>query len=111
MINFDQIEVVNRLKKDYVYDTVKNYTVDYDKTWIFDKIHHEINQFCSKSTLQNVFIDQFETIDEMLVEALQKDCDKWAPGIEIISIRVTKPVIPQSLMRNYEAIEAQRTQL
>ena len=45
----------------------------------------------------------------MLVEALQKDCDKWAPGIEIISIRVTKPVIPQSLMKNYEAIEAQKT--
>lgn len=94
LINFDQIEVVNRLRKDMVYETVKNYTIDYDKTWIFDKIHHEINQFCSKSSLQDVFIDKFETIDEMLVEAIQKDCDKWAPGIEIISIRVTKPNIP-----------------
>lgn len=43
MIKFDQIEVVNRLNKDDVYDTVKNYTVNYDKTWIFDKIHHEVN--------------------------------------------------------------------
>lgn len=94
LISFDQIEVVNRLRKDMVYETVKNYTIDYDNTWIFDKIHHEINQFCSKSSLQDVFIDKFETIDEMLVEAIQKDCDKWAPGIEIISIRVTKPNIP-----------------
>jgi len=51
LISFDKIEVVNRLKKDSVAETVKNYTINYDKTWIFDKIHHEINQFCSKSTL------------------------------------------------------------
>lgn len=36
--------MVNRLKKEFVHDTVKNYTVHYDQTWIFDKIHHEINQ-------------------------------------------------------------------
>ena len=35
---FEQIEVVNRLKKNLAQETVKNYTVNYDKTWIFDKI-------------------------------------------------------------------------
>ena len=44
-----QVEVVNRLKKDMVYETVKNYTVHYDQTWIFDKIHHEINQVESRN--------------------------------------------------------------
>lgn len=38
MIMFQQIEVVNRLSKDLALETVRNYTVDYDKTWIFDKI-------------------------------------------------------------------------
>ena len=38
VIYFDHIEVVNRLKKQYVHQTIKNYTVHYDKTWIFDKI-------------------------------------------------------------------------
>lgn len=38
LIYFDQIEVINRLKKEYVHETIKNYTVHYDKTWIFDKI-------------------------------------------------------------------------
>ena len=38
VIYFDHIEVVNRLKKEFVYETIKNYTVHYDKTWIFDKI-------------------------------------------------------------------------
>lgn len=47
---------------------------------------HEINQFCSKHTLQEVFIDKFDALDEQLANALQHDCDKWAPGIEIIAI-------------------------
>jgi regulator of protease activity HflC (stomatin/prohibitin superfamily) len=38
VIYFDHIEVVNRLKKALVHETIKNYTVHYDKTWIFDKI-------------------------------------------------------------------------
>lgn len=37
-IVLDKIEVVNRLKKELAYETVKNYTIDYDRTWIFDKI-------------------------------------------------------------------------
>ncbi len=35
---FEQIEVVNRLKKELARETVKQYTVNYDKLWIFDKI-------------------------------------------------------------------------
>jgi hypothetical protein len=38
LITFGQIEVVNRLRKDLALETVRNYTVEYDKTWIFDKI-------------------------------------------------------------------------
>ena len=40
LIYFDHIEVINRLKKESVYETIKNYTVHYDKTWIFDKIQY-----------------------------------------------------------------------
>ena len=57
VIHFERIEVVNRLNKDHAWETVKNYTVNYDKTWIYDKIHHEINQFCSKHTLHEVYIE------------------------------------------------------
>lgn len=47
MIYFDKVEVVNILHRDAVIDIVRNYTVNYDRTLIFDKIHHEVNQFCS----------------------------------------------------------------
>jgi len=76
MITFDKVEVVNRLKKEHVYDTIRNYTIYYDQTWIFDKIHHEINQFCSSHTLQEVYITLFDQLDEHLQVALQKGCDQ-----------------------------------
>lgn len=111
MINFEKIEVVNRLRKDYVYETLLNYGVNYDNTWIYDKIHHEINQFCSSHSLQQVYIDMFDQIDEKMKDALQADCTRYAPGIEIISVRVTKPKIPESIRRNFEHMEEERTKV
>ncbi|KAF3431580.1 hypothetical protein FNV43_RR26311 [Rhamnella rubrinervis] len=111
MITFEKIEVVNRLRKDYVYDTLLNYGVQYDNTWIYDKIHHEINQFCSSHTLQQVYIDVFDQIDEKMKDALQGDCTRYAPGIEIINVRITKPRIPESIRRNFEQMEEERTKV
>ena len=39
----------------------------YDKTWIYDKIHHEINQFCSAHTLQEVYIDKFDQVNKLIL--------------------------------------------
>lgn len=101
-VHFHEIEVVNRLRKDRAQKTIKEYGVNYDQIWIFDRIHHEINQFCSSHTLQEIYIDKFDTLDEMLASALVDQIKKWDVGIEIITIRVTKPKIPDNLMKNYE---------
>ncbi|KAL7240674.1 hypothetical protein ACSBR2_006343 [Camellia fascicularis] len=111
MINFEKIEVVNRLRKSFVYETLRDYGVQYDNTWIYDKIHHEINQFCSAHSLQQVYIDMFDQIDEKMKDDLQSDCTRYAPGIEIISVRVTKPTIPESIRRNFEQMEEERTKV
>eukprot|EP00325_Prymnesiales_sp_UTEX-LB-985_P027549 CAMPEP_0174717218 /NCGR_PEP_ID=MMETSP1094-20130205/26197_1 /TAXON_ID=156173 /ORGANISM="Chrysochromulina brevifilum, Strain UTEX LB 985" /LENGTH=321 /DNA_ID=CAMNT_0015917123 /DNA_START=62 /DNA_END=1027 /DNA_ORIENTATION=- len=111
VISFERIEVVNQLRAEAVYDTVRNYTVDYDKTWIYDKIHHEINQICSRSSLEEMYITKFDTLDETLRDALQADINQHAPGINILAIRVTKPRIPASIARHYEEIESERTKL
>lgn len=49
-----------------VLDMVRNFTAEYDKTLIFNKVHHELNQFCSAHTLHEVYIDLFDQIDENL---------------------------------------------
>merc|ERR1719361_3051826 len=92
MIYFDRIEVVNVLQNAAVYEIVKNYTADYDKALIFNKVHHELNQFCSGHTLQ----------DDLL---------EMAPGLKVHSVRVTKPKIPEAIRKNYELMEAEKTKL
>lgn len=109
VINFERIEVVNQLDHSLAHETVKNYTIDYDRTWIYDKIHHEINQICSRSSLEEIYISKFDALDEMLQNALQRDIDTYAPAIKIIAIRVSKPTIPDAIKINYEAIESERT--
>ncbi|MBN3321314.1 ERLN2 protein, partial [Atractosteus spatula] len=111
MIYFDRIEVVNFLIPSAVYDIVRNFTADYDKALIFNKIHHELNQFCSVHTLQEVYIELFDQIDENLKLALQKDLTTMAPGLIIQAVRVTKPNIPESIRRNYELMESEKTKL
>jgi len=111
LIYFDRIEVVNILSPASVHEIVKNYTVDYDRTLIFNKIHHEVNQFCSVHTLQEVYIDLFDKIDENLMTALQKDLITMAPGLYVQGVRVTKPKIPETIRQNYELMEAEKTKL
>ncbi|KRX19368.1 Erlin-1 [Trichinella nelsoni] len=111
IIYFERIEVVNILDVDRVYDIVKNYTVDYDKTLIFNKVHHEVNQFCSVHSLQEVYIDLFDQIDESLKTTLQSELNTIAPGLNVHAIRVTKPKIPETIRQNYEQMEAEKTKL
>jgi len=111
VIYFDKIEVVNLLSADSVHSIVKNFTADYDRTLIFNKIHHELNQFCSVHTLQEVYIDLFSDIDEYLKTALSQDLSVLAPGLIINTVRVTKPKIPETIRKNYELMEGEKTKL
>ena len=111
LIYFDKIEVVNRLKRDHVLKTVKEYTVEYDQSLIYSKIHHLINQMCSQATLTQVAIENFDKIDDQLLEELQKDCDRYDAGLEIISVRVTKPRLPESVRKAFEQKDAERANL
>lgn len=72
IIVFDRIEVVNQLDRAKAHSTIKRFGTNYDKTFIFDKISHEINQFCSQATLHEVYISRFATLDESLAAAIQK---------------------------------------
>ena len=44
-------------------------------------------------------------------DALQGDCTHYALGIEIMSVRVTKPIIPESIRCNFEQMEEERTKV
>uniref|UniRef100_A0A672RD18 ER lipid raft associated 2 n=2 Tax=Sinocyclocheilus grahami TaxID=75366 RepID=A0A672RD18_SINGR len=97
MIYFDCIEVVNYLVPSAVYGIVRNFTADYDKALIFNKVHHELNQFCSVHTLQEVYIGLFDQIDENLKLTLQQDLTSMAPGLIIqVGLRLVWQFILES---------------
>jgi len=56
-----------------------------------------------------VYIELFDTLDENLIDALEKVTKEWAPAIKIISIRVTKPRIPDNLKVLFEKMESERS--
>ena len=70
-----------------------------------------MNQFCSAHNLQEVYIDLFDQIDENLKNAIQADLKEMATGLKVHSVRVTKPKIPESIRKNYELMEAEKTKL
>ena len=78
---------------------------------VYFKVHHELNQFCSAHNLQEVYIDLFDQIDENLKNAIQADLKEMATGLKVHSVRVTKPKIPESIRKNYELMEAEKTKL
>ena len=47
-----------------MHDIIKDFGPEYDKLWIFSKIHHEMNQLCSKSTLQEIYVDKFDQVEQ-----------------------------------------------
>mgnify|MGYP007023914451 CR=1 FL=1 len=61
--------------------------------------------------MQEVYIDLFDQIDENLKIALQKDLNVMAPGLYVQAVRVTKPKIPETIRKNYELMEAEKTKL
>ena len=87
---FERVEVVYRLVPSSVVDTVRNYTANYAQTWIHQPIASLLNQMCSKHNLQEIYIHIFDSIDEMLLEELHDVLIVWAPGIELVSMRLTK---------------------
>ncbi|KAA8592937.1 hypothetical protein FQN60_018392 [Etheostoma spectabile] len=101
MIYFDRIEVVNYLVQSAVYDIVRNFTADYDKALIFNKVHHELNH-SPTHLVSFLYFTPTDQIDENLKLTLQEDLTSMAPGLIIQAVRVTKPNIPESIRRNYE---------
>jgi erlin len=104
-IYFPFINISNMLRPEHARMMVKNYTVNYDKLLIFDKVQHELNQICSINSIQDMVIDKFHEIDDNLTKTLQKFIDEMSEGLEIRSVRVSKPTLPESLKQKYIAIE------
>lgn len=78
-LHFERIQVINKLNESHALEIIKAYSFQYDRLLIYDKIYHELEQFCSKHTFQEIFITEFASIGQHLKRKLQASCP---PGID-----------------------------
>ncbi|KAF6155062.1 hypothetical protein GIB67_035809, partial [Kingdonia uniflora] len=95
MISFGKIEVVNRLRKEFVHETLLNYGVQYDKKWIYDKIHNEINQFYSAQSQRQVYIDMFDQIDVKMKASIRRNFEQMEEERTKVLIAMEKQMVAE----------------
>lgn len=107
---FDQIDVGNYLEKDYVYKTIKRFGEKYDNYLVKDKVRAQINVICSGLTSQEIYIDKFHTLDDLLLNYLQEENNKEEnSGVVVQFVRMSKPTLPKTLQDNYDKIANEKT--
>ena len=104
-----KIEVGNQLDKQHVLNVVASYGPDYDKYLVTDLVKAQITIICSKMSAQQVAIDNFDTIDDLLVKFIQDENDKKETGLKIHFVRLTRPELPKVLNDNYLALAQEKT--
>jgi len=104
-----KIEVGNQLDKQHVLKVVSQYGPDYDRYLVTDIVKAQITVICSKMSAQQVAIDNFDTIDDLLVKFIQDENDKKESGLKIHFVRLTRPELPKALNDNYLALAQEKT--
>lgn len=104
-----KIEVGNQLDQQHVLKVISDYGPDYDKYLVTDLVKAQITIICSKLSAQQVAIDNFDTIDDLLVKFIQDENDKKETGLKIHFVRLTRPELPKALNDNYLALAQEKT--
>lgn len=104
-----KIEVGNQLDQQHVLKVISEYGPDYDKYLVTDLVKAQITIICSKMSAQQVAIDLFDTIDDLLVKFIQDENDKKETGLRIHFVRLTRPELPKALNDNYLALAQEKT--
>ena len=60
---------------------------------------------------QEIYIEKFDTLDDLLRNFLQKENDNLKTGITIDFVRLSKPTLPRALQDNYDKIANEKTAL
>jgi erlin len=108
---FPEIAVFNQLQDTYVLETLRKYTTGYDNFLIKEPIRQKVVELCTTMDLQDLYIDRFPEINDMLHEFLKSYQEKLSTNLIINKISVSKPSIPTNIQNNYNRIVEERTKL
>jgi regulator of protease activity HflC (stomatin/prohibitin superfamily) len=106
---FDKVQIGNQLKSEYVIKTISHFGLNYDKYLVTDLVRHQINVICSKKTAHEIAIDYFDQLDDELFEFIKNENERQETGLIIHFVRLSKPILPESIQKNYLALAEERT--
>jgi len=106
---FDRIQIGNQLKSEFVIKTISLYGLNYDKYLVTDLVRHQINVICSKKTAHEIAIDYFDQLDDELLDFIKSENEKQNTGLDIHFVRLSKPILPDSIQKNYLSLAEERT--
>ena len=59
-ISFPSIEIVSYLQKEKVYEVVRDYSIEYERLWIDQQMRATVGKFCTKHTIEEIYITKFD---------------------------------------------------
>jgi hypothetical protein len=108
-LTFDNIEVGNQLPESSVLETVSRFGPNYDRYLVTDLVRHQVNVICSKKSLHQIAITEFDQLDDLLKDHIQAENDRQKTGLIINFVRLTKPKLPPSIEKNYLLLAEEKT--
>lgn len=106
---FENVDVGNTLLPQHVIRTIRKYGEDYDTYLVKDKIRHQTSTICALMNAHEVFNTRFDEIDDLLQAFLIKVNEDLDSGLLIDFVRLSKPVIPEGIRKNYERLAEEKT--
>ena len=108
-LTFNKIQIGNQLRTEFVIKTISLYGSNYDRYLVTDLIRHQLNVICSKKTAHEIAIEYFDQIDDDVLNFIRNENEKQNTGLDIHFVRLSKPIFPDSIQKNYLALAEERT--
>lgn len=96
-INIPDIEIANKINKEKVVDMVRLYGFDYDTKLVVKPLAQYMRELCAVRTVDQIEIDDFHMLDDLLKNEIQRQVDSIESGITIDYVRVTSVMVPPQI--------------
>ena len=108
IMHFD-VYVINRLsnKNECILKVIREHGLDYDKPLIFDVVPTETAQFCKDYTIDELYIEKFDSYDEMLKQKLNDNIKQYGleDCVEISKVLLKDRKVSEKMQNQYEITE------
>ena len=106
---FLDIHVINKLSDEDACITrvFREFGPNYDRSLIYDYIPTEVSQFCKQFTIDEIKVEKYDLLDEILMEKLVDNIKTYnlQDCISIKTVRIEAPRLDSQMQKKFEAIE------